>query len=659
MFSSVYKKIAVIGRDKTFLYCGILTIPIFAAMFHALRIGWQLEGDNAIIAIRAAAVFSKHPPLLGMPSTLSNYAPGYDANHLGPIQFFLQAIPYYLFGKTATGMVLGSGLINLVSLVYLGKITKKFGSKTFQQVTLLSILLLCWGLGPTILIDPFNPYQSLLPFTLFLWCCWFLSNGKNVWSIFLISASFVLQSQLSFIIPVLGLGGVSCALFFIEKKKFVFSSIKQHLSTWIITTLLLLLCWVPPIWQQLFHEKKNLSALYRAFFVSYPTVGLVGARRVLAHLFTIPPLWGTRGNTPIGLVLQLNSTQRVMLIAVIFLIFISAIAGLRNNEIRSLTIRILTISLCALGTILYGLGKIPFGASLADYNQQWIRPFGAFLTTLWAVLMYERIRKSIISLSVKREDSAVPSTSSKRKNIRYMHVLGYIVPVIVLGACNVPPTPIEKYRGNTFTSTIASVWEQLPHYLDLNTTYYFQRTGYDAFTSVGPEILRRLDNQGFEITAPDETIKAVGEKFRISNDTLPTQTIWLISGTDITPPAGDAKLLFVVGDGFTEAETEDVLQTFIIKTLIEVDTLTLSKKGEAFFRPYLEKNPDQTQSYLDDLLTNPEKYIENGAFTDAYRNGYFVEELPENRDILRLAHQQNDPTIAVYLSSYTASLPTP
>ena len=79
----------------------MLLAPTFAVV-EALTHGWQPNGDDATIALRTAGILDGQLPVTGMRSTSGD---GIDVNlsthHLGPLQFYLLALPHQLMGAAA------------------------------------------------------------------------------------------------------------------------------------------------------------------------------------------------------------------------------------------------------------------------------------------------------------------------------------------------------------------------------------------------------------------------------------------------------------------------------------------------------------------------------------------------------------------------------
>ena len=101
------------GRDRWYAIglVVLVLVPFVVALVRAFHDGWVPSGDEANIATRALDVFSRHPPLTGLPSTSALYGDKIQTNHPGPIEFYLIAVPLRVLGMSA-GPLLTAATIN-------------------------------------------------------------------------------------------------------------------------------------------------------------------------------------------------------------------------------------------------------------------------------------------------------------------------------------------------------------------------------------------------------------------------------------------------------------------------------------------------------------------------------------------------------------------
>ncbi|MFZ4811712.1 MAG: hypothetical protein ACOYL9_10240, partial [Ilumatobacteraceae bacterium] len=173
----------------------IALIPIAVAIARRSGGRWIPLGDNALIELRSRDVFTlRHFPLLGTWSSASLTA-GTNLNHPGPLLFDLLAIPVRVFGG-GTGVALGVGLINAVSVVGVAIVGHRVAGRTGALASLAIATMLCYTLGSGMLTDPWNPHVLILPFLFVVLCGWAVASGHMTllpWM--LIAGSLCLQTH--------------------------------------------------------------------------------------------------------------------------------------------------------------------------------------------------------------------------------------------------------------------------------------------------------------------------------------------------------------------------------------------------------------------------------------------------------------------------------
>lgn len=140
--------------------CVIVVLPILASTVMALHNGWTPVGDNATLALRSGDVVRGDPPLTGKVST-SDTITDRQVDHPGPLEVWVAAIPYALFGPA--GLLITIALINAAVLVMSVVIGWRRGGPPLAVAVTATGLLLCWSLGTTVIRDPLNSHVQLLP----------------------------------------------------------------------------------------------------------------------------------------------------------------------------------------------------------------------------------------------------------------------------------------------------------------------------------------------------------------------------------------------------------------------------------------------------------------------------------------------------------------
>lgn len=171
------------------------------AVLRAVNNDWAPHGDDATVALRTADVLDGRFPVTGMRSTSGD---GVDeslsTHHLGPIQFYILALPLALTGGASAGIVIGGGLIAAIASVLSVIWARRLGGGLGVAVFTAGLLLTQWAIGPEAMFRPLNPYAPLLPTYLSLLLLWALARGDHrALPPFVVAVSLIAQGNLAFI----------------------------------------------------------------------------------------------------------------------------------------------------------------------------------------------------------------------------------------------------------------------------------------------------------------------------------------------------------------------------------------------------------------------------------------------------------------------------
>ena len=140
----------------------------------AVRVGWEPTDDKAIIATRAWDVLTRHPPLVGQYS-MAGLVTGRPAHDLGPMLYWLLAVPVRIGGPAA--MAVTMGIVNVAAVLAAVALARAGGGRPLMLMTAVAIALMCTSLAAETFHDIWNPAASLFPFLLLILLCWSLAAG--------------------------------------------------------------------------------------------------------------------------------------------------------------------------------------------------------------------------------------------------------------------------------------------------------------------------------------------------------------------------------------------------------------------------------------------------------------------------------------------------
>ncbi|MFC6713934.1 hypothetical protein [Branchiibius cervicis] len=193
-------------RDRAHLIVWLAVIVLCAviAAWVVILAGahWIPQGDNAVVATKVHDVFSAHPPLQGQRSTSSLTTNDVYAHHPGPIEFYLLAIPYALFGFAPVGLLVGSALVQMAFVVVGVRAAALTGGLVGGWIAVAVTAATMAGFGD-LLIRPLNLYFPILGLVPLVMLAWRLMVGRRdatVWYVAI--ASIVAQPHISLLLTV-------------------------------------------------------------------------------------------------------------------------------------------------------------------------------------------------------------------------------------------------------------------------------------------------------------------------------------------------------------------------------------------------------------------------------------------------------------------------
>ena len=84
-------------------------LPTAVSGLLAVRQGWAVALDDGAIAVGVHDTLSLQPQLVGLYTSLTSFSgSGTRLHNLGPLEFWLLAVPGRIFGPTGSGLVLGA-----------------------------------------------------------------------------------------------------------------------------------------------------------------------------------------------------------------------------------------------------------------------------------------------------------------------------------------------------------------------------------------------------------------------------------------------------------------------------------------------------------------------------------------------------------------------
>lgn len=279
----------------------LAAVPVIVSVIRALSAGWVPVGDRAIIAARSFDVLTLHPPLLGQYSASGG---SHEAHSLGPMLYWLLALPVHFFADAASPLVMGA--INVACVIGIVFLARRRGGEPLMLAVAIGLAAACGSLPAEIYHDTWNPSAGLLPLALLFFIGWSVACGEHrLLALMVVIASFVVQCHLTFVPPAMAvlaiaLAGLGHRRGWFQRLRSFGRGVDQgpaqphdrgfQRSVWIAAALALV-CWAPPLIEQAVHRPGNVVAVLESN--GGPKVGLSAGWHVVVKAVGVPPWWLT------------------------------------------------------------------------------------------------------------------------------------------------------------------------------------------------------------------------------------------------------------------------------------------------------------------------------------------------------------------------------
>ena len=322
-------------------------LPVVVSTVRAVVDGWVPLGDDALIAVRSYEVLTAHPPLLGMPSTGPTGVLDEQTFHLGPLLFWLLALPAHFLGPSSLAVT--AGLVNVVCVMGSVGLAHRRGGRPLMFATAVALPVTLASLPAENYSDVWNPAVAVLPFTLLLFLAWSLACGEyRLLPLTVMVASFVVQCHLIYLLPALGAVAVGLAGLLVLRPR----PRREKMRGWAVAAVVVgLVCWSGPLIDQTVNRPGNLIQLARAAQSDDPTLGPgIGARAVV-RATGVPPWWLRPPRGALDRIADLDTSPGPLAIASSVLVLAGlaavAVAGWRRRKRDVLAAGTLGLAICA------------------------------------------------------------------------------------------------------------------------------------------------------------------------------------------------------------------------------------------------------------------------------------------------------------------------
>lgn len=534
-------------------------LPVCVALAGRLGSHWEPGGDEAVIARLSHDVLSGHPPLLGMPSTIAagiEVPGGGTPHHLGPMLFWLFAIPDRLSGSSPAALVITIALVNIAAIVTIAWQVRRRAGSSAAVIAMLGVLVLLWSVGRDLTVQIWNPYAALLPLLLFLVLAWSVTCADHVAvPLSVLVGSFVMQCHILYVLPVVGVGLVAAAAFVLRARSSRTQSTtgtteaerRARRRSLIAAAVVLSLCWSTAVYDQVVHRPGNLTRLWNSFNGTHQKAfGTVFAYRYGMRAIAVPPLFARRltdYSAFIALGHPIGTWITAGAVVVLAALTIGTIVAWRRAAPEAW---LGVLGLVTVATSLFVLARLPLEFGGLDVYR------GRFL---WIVGLYAWLALFLVwrptVRSVGRRAGQVWPTLRSRPLVVTVGV------VVALGALGVG-TMVSRERSPAYavvsdeTVAIRDLSDQVRAHVTNRGPYLLEVAGARAYGTVGYGVMWDLVRHGYDVRvlAGDPYL---GAAHGLPNRAPVPRLLVVSSVPNFLGPRG-AQLVAVVGDDHTLGE---------------------------------------------------------------------------------------------------------
>jgi hypothetical protein len=567
---------------------------------------WVPVADNAAIAFHTQDVFSRHVPLLGMPSTLGVYAQGHPASHPGPLEFFALAGPYAIFGRSPLGLLIGAALVNIASIAVIAWAAQRIGGTRLVTVAMLAVTVLVWAVGNSVR-EVWNPHIALLPFAAFLVLSATVASGRlTALPLALLFGSFALQAHLSYI-GLVGLvlvwvlasatwNAVRSARVATGDDRLARRRQVRRVALW--SLLVVALCWWPPIYQQFTGDDPNISALVGGFTSGGSEIA--GARfavRYVGRIVGLPPPFGMRPSSlRVGRLGHASFVDTVRFAVPWVVLAIVAFAAWRRRATRALFV-LATAGFSLVAATLTAMRVPSLGRTglVYLYNVRWLWPVAMFF---WFAIAYAIW------------DVARVGDAPTRSRLRYVATACCVLAVIVALVPRVETDSVDIADARLTRRLSDAVVARVD-----GGTYVVRAVGATGGITVAPGVAVELERHGVTtylrpLYAPP--ISPWGEHRLYDGQTV-DGTIWIVTGST-HPPSPTARRIASATGVDPDWEREAVrLRTSILDAIERDGGVRVTDDG----KEVLERDDDtRTRGRLAAAQDDPAESFVDGSLAE-------------------------------------------
>ncbi len=484
-----------IDRRLVIIVAALIAIILGWLLYRLLTSEWLPIGDYRTLQLRVADVGGSETPIIGVYSR-------YQWNHPGPLLFYVLALPYRLSGSSPIGLLIGALLVNLGVIASTLWIAARAGRRTFVLVGFF-LALLCFGMNPAGLADPWNPEFVILAVFATAVSCWRAVFGDRVAAIVLVLlASFAVQCHVGSALPVALLVGIGALALVVRSVRGTNRSHDRR--TALIAAAVAFVCWIPPIIEQFTQSPGNLRLIY-GFLRNPPleTTGLATGVQIMFRFLSIPGNW-VRGVEPSLINSAIDTSGWAIPWALIALGAASWWAWRKHwrNE----------LVLCGIASALVVSGAIAASRIVGAPSPYLLRWMWAIAAFVWLAIAAVALRQIALTAFGRRHAT----------NLVVVATIFVLVAMLIRGV-NLTPLRLSK----SWTRAIAALTPPTLAALEGLPGPIFLVDGYGLDGSAGLDVLAQAEEVGIDVRRGPSWAYIYGDKRTIERSQAASELLFL------------------------------------------------------------------------------------------------------------------------------------
>lgn len=491
---------------RTWALVVLVASPLIVTVVSLIGTHWHPTSDNALEVLRIRDVGGRHTPLTGVQSRF-----GWD--HPGPLLFWLLAPFQWAAGNT--GILVGVACINGAAIVTALLLGRRRAGLPFVVVLSVAILVLTRALGPSLLVDPWNPWVAVLPFLVYMLLAWCVADRDVVMVPALVAVgSFLVQTHVGYTPLVAGAGLTALGLAFLRHEGEPKPARDERRKYAAIAGLVALGLWLAPLVQQFTGSPGNLGQIVDYFRrPTEKTLGIAYGFGLMGKELAVPGAWITGNDvSPLGFVFTAGTMTALVLLGAALLL--AALAWRRRSP-SATRLACLVVATAWFG-VLAG-GRIT-GAP------------GPYLVRWWWVIA------ALLWCSIVWSSWCVAATA----RLALAWVRAGCAVIVALGAVVAWDAVPGRVPGPEYSAAVGKLTTGTVAQLARDRRYLVKWVNSDALGAVGVGTYLELAERGFHVGVSPEFRHAFGS-WRVVRPGDVDGTIIVVSSDsagDFNPPAG-------------------------------------------------------------------------------------------------------------------------